>query len=287
MESDPARLRNNPGTNNPSVSIIVSTYNNVAGLESCLLGLARQVSPAEGILVADDGSSEPTRELVERFARRLPITHVWQPDDGFRLSEIRNKAAARSGDDYLVFLDGDCVPHPRFVADHRTYARSGTMVLGQRCALLGFHGTIVPRYPSLPKLCSLFVRKRILSDSRRFGLGWKKGFRGLVKGIRLPSPIYRKCFASETRGGNLAVWRGDFLRVNGFDESFKGWGFEDIDLVRRLIRFGVQPMQLIGGAACCHIDHPYNSANTANADIVNSERPIRCIAGVDQYLTSE
>lgn len=275
-----------PGNNNPSVSVLVSTYNNVAGLESCLLGLERQVVPADRIIVADDGSSEPTRELVERFATRLPITHVWQPDDGFRLSEIRNKAAARSGEDYLVFLDGDCIPHPRFVADHRTYARPGTIMLAQRCAILGFHGTVVPRSPSLPGVCSLFVRKRVLSDGPRFGVGWNRAIRGVLKGLRLPCPIYRSCTANETRGGNLGVWREDFLRVNGFDESFKGWGFEDIDFSRRVIRLGIKPKQLIGGAVCYHIDHPFNAANTANGELVNSERPIRCIEGVDKYLLS-
>jgi glycosyltransferase involved in cell wall biosynthesis len=283
-ECRPARLQDKPGRNNPSVSVIVSTYNNVSGLESCLLGLQRQVVPADRIVVADDGSAEPTRKVVERFARSLPITHVWQPDDGFRLSEIRNRAAARSGEDYLVFLDGDCIPHPRFVADHRDFARVGTIMLAQRCAILGFHGKILPRSPSLPGLCALLARKRLLSDGPRFGTGWKRAIRGLLKGIRLPRPIYRTCTEFETRGGNLGVWRADFLRVNGFDESFKGWGFEDIDFSRRVIRLGVEAKLLIGGAVCYHIDHPFNTANTANADLVNSERPIRCTEGVDKYL---
>jgi hypothetical protein len=74
------------------------------------------------------------------------------------------------------------------------------------------------------------------------------------------------------------------MRVNGFDESFKGWGFEDIDFSRRVTRLGVEPRQLIGGAVCYHIDHPFNPANAVNAELVNSERPIRCVEGIDKYL---
>lgn len=271
----------------PTVAVIVSTYNNIHGLESCFLGLEKQTQPAEGIYVADDGSRDDTRELVERYASRLPITHVWHPDDGFRLSEIRNKAVARTREDYLVFLDGDSIPHPRFVEDHRSYAKKGVIVLAQRCAIEGFQKQVVPGAPSPLHLVSLFLRKRILNDNQRWGSSWRMRWRGLLKGLRLPRPVYRPCTPNETRGGNLGVWREDLMKVNGFDEAFKGWGHEDLDFVHRLARAGVEHRQLLFRAICYHIDHPVNAENTANALRLQDDPRIRCEVGIDRHLMAE
>ena len=119
------------------ISVVVTTYNRPDALRAVLAGLAAQTDHGFEVLVADDGSRDDTRQLVERTAAAfpVPVAHVWQEDEGFRAGAARNRAAAVARGEYLVFLDGDCVPRPDFVAQHRTLAERGWMVAGNRILL--------------------------------------------------------------------------------------------------------------------------------------------------------
>ena len=117
------------------ISLIISTYERPGPLEQVLLGVQRQsVSPLE-IFIADNGSGPATRALLSSWQPRLaaPLRHLWQPDVGFRKTLILNQAVAAAHGDYLVLLDGDCVPHPKFVADHAALAEKDFWVQGRRC----------------------------------------------------------------------------------------------------------------------------------------------------------
>jgi len=267
----------------PSVGVVVSTFNNPEGLESCLLGLRRQSRAAARVVVADDGSGPANRRVVERHADHLPIEHVWQPDEGFRLAAVRNRATARCTEDYLVFLDGDTIPHRRFLADHTAAAVRGRVVLGQRCGLLGYRGALVSRQPSFVKLLALFARGRVINDSMALGTSLRHRFTGLRKGIRLPRPVCRPCSIREAHGGNLAVWREDFLAVNGFDEQFVGWGLEDHDFADRLVRLGRTPYRLLFQGVCFHLDTATAREPRPPRRELDRARATYCAQGVDQY----
>ncbi|MGB2815739.1 MAG: glycosyltransferase, partial [Burkholderiaceae bacterium] len=98
------------------VSVIVSTYNRPDALRAVLAGLAEQGDRGFEVLVADDGSGDETRATVAECAAvsAVPVRHIWHEDKGFRLSAIRNLAAAHAEGEYLVFIDGDCVPRLDF-----------------------------------------------------------------------------------------------------------------------------------------------------------------------------
>ncbi len=269
-----------------SIGVIVSTYNDPTSLESCLQGLLRQTMKPRKVYIADDGSGTESHRVIQRFSRDiLPIKHIWQKDQGFRKAQILNKAIARSTEEYLVFLDGDSVPHKKFIADHKKNARPGTVVLGQRCAIKGYYGKVLPRPPSPFKLFYLFCSGRVLNDNQRFGSGFKMKYRGFLKGLRSPKAICCCCTPNEARGGNLGVWSKDIININGFNEAFRGWGHEDIDLVMRLKKSGVAPMQLMFAGVCYHIDHPPNLENEANRSLLTENSPARCEIGLDQHMT--
>ena len=89
------------------------------------------------VVIADDGSGEPTAEVVRAFVPRLeavgvPLVHAWHPDEGFRLAAVRNLALALATGDYVLMVDGDCVLHPGFVRSHVAFARPGAFVQGSR-----------------------------------------------------------------------------------------------------------------------------------------------------------
>ena len=121
----------------PRVSLLVTTYNSPRYLELSIRSIFNQRRLPDEILVADDGSGEETRLLVEELAAEsfVPLRHIWHPDKGFRLSAIRNKAIEAANGDYIIQIDGDIILHPAFVLDHMRIARKGSFITGSRVLL--------------------------------------------------------------------------------------------------------------------------------------------------------
>ena len=220
------------------VSIILTTYERPDALLRVLESLDRQTDASFEVIVADDGSGPATAAAIEAFRNtaRCAVQHVWQEHRGFRAAESRNKAVAASRGDYLIFLDGDCIARADFITQHRALAETGWFVAGNRALL------------SEPFTGRLLASPELAADwSSRSLSGWigarlRGDVNRLMPLLRLPAAWPRKGKSREWQGAktcNLAVWREDFLAVDGFDESYVGWGHEDADLVIRLIRNGV------------------------------------------------
>lgn len=243
------------------VSVILSTYNRPKALSIVLSCLCLQDDDNFEIIVADDGSDAPTREVVKKIRTTFPnrtIRHVWQENKGFRLARIRNLAVKEAAGDYLVFLDGDCVPPPDFISKHRRLAEIGWTVYGQRI-LASQAYTISLEYAPQPlffldfwsfiNFFTLFVKRRV---NRAFpaiaitGNDWRK---------RNPH-----CW-EKIRGCNWAIWLKDYIAINGSDESFEGWGAEDKDVAVRLINNGVRIKDGRNALYVLHLWHPLECRN--------------------------
>ncbi|MBJ6725945.1 glycosyltransferase family 2 protein [Geomesophilobacter sediminis] len=230
---------------NLSVGVIVSTYNSPAYLARVLEGYRLQSRYPDELIVADDGSGPETAQVVEEFAARapFPVRHVWHEDNGFRLAEIRNRAIARAESDYLIFTDGDCVPHPCFVADHARAFRPGSFVTGKRM-LVGKDLSPTFLWKGFAGALASCLTGGLSGGHHLVRLPWynpgKKGIRGL-------------------RGCNIAVARADLLEINGFNEQIVGWGREDSELVGRLFALGRSRRETPFSAIVFHLWHPENS----------------------------
>ena len=257
------------------LSLILNTYQSPVALEKVCRGLSLQTEMPHEILVADDGSGDPTRQVVEKWREKVtvPFRHIWHEDTGFRRTIILNKAIAQSTGDYVVFLDGDCVPHPRFVADHFRLAEPGCWVQGRRCFVREPH---VPEFKAgNTPLFSWMMRGRIT---------------GVMKAFRWMRP--RVVLDQKQRGilgCNMGIWRGDLIAVNGLDEEFLGWGREDSDLGMRLYHLGRKRKLVHGWAVLYHLDHPFVSRDSipaaeARLNDTIASRKVRCVKGVAQYL---
>ncbi len=222
------------------ISIIVSTYNRADALDAVLRSLSRQSDRHFEIVVADDGSGAATARVVRDWTARAPVAvkHVWHEDRGFRLAEIRNLGIRQSAGRYLVFLDGDCITRPSFVAAHRRLAETGWFVTGNRILMsqrltaqaLTEASTARPE----PELFGLFAH---------LSLRTRGDLNRLAPLFALPLGGLRKRRATQWRGANgsnMAFWRDDLEAVDGFDAAFTGWGREDSDMFIRLIRAGVR-----------------------------------------------
>jgi glycosyltransferase involved in cell wall biosynthesis len=251
------------------ISVIVTTYNREDALEAVLSALSRQSDRGFEVVIADDGSGPGTAAVVERWRPRLGValSHVWQVDRGFRAAEIRNRAILACGGEYCVFLDGDCIARPDFIAAHRRLAEPGWFVTGNRVLLSGALTAAVLRDGLQPQTwgAAEWIRQR-----RRGGVNRLAGV------LRLPLGLLRKLGPGRWRGArscNLAVWRGDLERVDGFDASFSGWGREDSDLLIRLLHAGVRRKDGRFATGVIHLWHPEAdrgqlAANDARLDVV-------------------
>lgn len=233
------------------ISIIITTYNRPDALELVLMGLSRQTCQDFEVLIADDGSTDTTAKLLTKpwpFA----LKHVWQEDDGFRAAKIRNRAVKLARHEYLVFLDGDCVPGENFVRHHQQLAEQGWLVAGNRVLLSQKFTEQMLKYQA-----ALFTFSK---------WDWLKArLKGHINRLLplLPLPkLSRKSQAHEWRGVktcNLGLWRSDFETVHGFDERYVGWGYEDSDLVVRLLSSGVKRKQGHFKIPVWHLWHPENT----------------------------
>ena len=245
----------------PKVSLLVTTYNSPRFLELSLRSIFNQRMLPDEILVADDGSGEETRMLVEEMAAEsfVPVRHIWQPDEGFRAGAIRNRAIEAATGDYIIQIDGDMILHPAFVLDHVRMARRGTFVCGSRVLL------------------DEKLTEEILQTGRIELKPGEEGMKSSSNGRRkrLLSVMFRHYKASEgtyARSCNMACWRDDLLRVNGYNEDIKGWGREDSELSWRLINAGVKKRFLKFGGVQFHLFHKENSKDCDPRNIELMER---------------
>jgi glycosyltransferase involved in cell wall biosynthesis len=263
------------------ISVVLTTYKREDALGAVLRGLARQSDRSFEIIVADDGSGPATRELVERGAAGLdvPLKHVWQEDRGFRAGEARNRAVLASRGSYCIFLDGDCIPRPDFIAVHRRLAEPGWFVTGNRI------------------LMSRDYTERVLAEGREVELldlqDWvalrrQGNINRLAPMLPLPLGPLRKLRARAWRGArscNLAVWRSDLDLVDGFDAVYSGWGLEDSDLLIRLLRAGVRRKDGNFASGVLHLWHPENDRsslpeNQRRLDAIDRADRVRAITGL-------
>ena len=263
------------------ISVIVSTYNRADALDAVLRSLSTQADRDFEIIVADDGSRPDTGDVVARWRARagVPVKHVWHEDQGFRLAEIRNRAIVASQGAYCIFLDGDCLALPGFIAAHRAQAQPGWFVTGSRLLL------------------SQALTARVLADGQapeQWGLGTWIGQR-LRGGVNRIGPLLLSWSGVSAkrnerrwrgaRGSNMGFWRADLDAVDGFDAAFVGWGRENSDMFARMIRHGIRRRNARLEATVLHLWHPEQDrsrleANQHQLDQLLNETRVRARQGL-------
>ena len=255
------------------VGFVVLTYNRSDALLAVLRGLAPQCGPDTVVVIADDGSRPEHVQALQRglpsFA--CPVRHVWHPDIGFTAARARNLGARHAQADYLVFLDGDCVPGQGFAATSlarwRRRAISSTAAACSSAKLFSrrvLGGEVQPA--DLRR--SDWLRLRLSGDVNKLThlLYWPGA----------PGRVQDRFSWKGIRSCNFGVWYRDFEAVNGFDETFSGWGHEDADLVLRLHHHGLRRKN---GFLATEVFHLWHRENNRAQEAVNRERVLRRMQG--------
>ncbi len=271
--------------NTPSVSVILSTYNQPKWLEKALWGFEQQTEKDFEIVIADDGSSTETETLIRTFANSSPlkITHVWQEDHGFQKTKILNKAIRKSKGQYLIFTDGDCIPRNDLVATHFGRSRPGCFLSAG--------------YFKLDMRLSEKITKEDIQTQRCFDAHWllKNGLRKTFKLNKLTSEGFKEKFlntftttSATWDGNNASGWRNDILAINGFDERMQ-YGGEDREMGERLMNYGIIPVQMRYSTVTLHLDHTRGYVkkemivkNRAIRKITKREKRIWTVYGIEK-----
>lgn len=270
----------------PRASLILSTYEMPRALELVTEGLLRQTTHDFEVWICDDGSGGATRAVVEQFRARaaahFKVEHLWQENQGFRKCRILNRALQKSRGELSIFLDGDCIPHPEFIADHLAASTPGTYSAGRRVEL-------GEQYSS--RLTPESVRAGVL-DWPRLDLlrSFQRGdSQYLNRMLRITSPRLRHLLklnrVHDLKGCNYSVARSDLVAINGFDAAFEGYGREDTDVELRLQHLGLKIRSLKGMALQYHVWHPrraFTPQNDTRLDALRNSQRVRCEQGLDQ-----
>jgi glycosyltransferase involved in cell wall biosynthesis len=242
------------------ISILLATYNWPQALKLCLESLATQTDKNFEIIIADDGSTDSTKQVIEAFqaSHGIPITHLWQEDRGFRKTKILNEAIAAAHGSYLIFLDGDCIVQPDFVANHRALAQSGFLVTGSRVLLNEKLTQELLTWPNwnLTRFSSNLLVKRLSGGINKY---WPLKIKFGNNAWR----DYKKFVWRRIKGCNMACWKSDAESINGFDETMTGWGHEDADFVFRLQRHHVKRKSGSWSTEVLHLFHKINDQSNA------------------------
>lgn len=263
-----------------TISLVITTYNWKDALTLCLRSVARQRQLPLEVVVADDGSRDDTRELVADMAARFPVPlrHAWQEDRGFRAARVRNLGTSVTRGEYVIFVDGDLVLHPWFVADHARLIRPGIYLQGGRLN------------------ASPGETERLLAGGATNFSPWMPGHYKRRHAIHWPWLAARKLGKEKgiVMSCNMGVWRADLDRVNGFDHDYEGWGREDDDLAARLRHAGVERRALRFAGLAVHLWHPtrWPDGIPPTETIPNdrlyqrtlAQRSVRCERGLDEYV---
>jgi glycosyltransferase involved in cell wall biosynthesis len=246
----------------PLVSIVVTTYEWPQALDLVFHALSEQSDPAFEVVVADDGSGPETADVVNRWRDELEhgIVHVRQADEGWRKTHILNRGAHVARGEYLVFLDGDCIPRRGFLHAVRSALLPGWFLAGKRLQLserlsLRVLEEQIPVWRWSTVRWCLGAPRELLSTPRKYGrLGLFVPVRSRKRPWRSEPSEFVPPFG--TYGFFFGVARDDFERVNGFDLRFCGWGGEDEDLAARLRRTGLKCGWPGVNTTLIHLWHP-------------------------------
>lgn len=260
------------------ISILVSTYNWPEALEYSLRSMFSQSIQPDEIVIADDGSTHETKVLIEKLKSEttIPIKHVWHEDQGFRKTIILNKAIAQITGDYILQVDGDVILSKHFVSDHLELAEKNFFVCGSRV-----------------KLSPEVTEKLMKTNHFKLNI-WNMPLSFMLNSFR--SKLLRHFLAlryakkiDHLRGCNMAFWKEDLIRVNGYNEDLMQWGHEDGEIAFRLHFAGVKKKALKMGGNVYHLYHKESSRaneqrHLSELERVKSEHLSWCKNGLDKYL---
>ena len=255
----------------PKASVIISVYKDTEALHSMLYALDRQTETDFEIIVTEDCESEEMAGFLAEYKQRPDFHHLTQPDDGWRKTLAENRAIDSARAEYLMFLDGDCIPDKNFVAKHLASAEPGKFLTGRRVYLGPFFSRLLRKWPQLVRVIEnrwVFLALLIplhLDKVRSYEVGLSSRFLQWLRGKK-PVGIV---------GCNFSCYKKDMLAINGYNEDLTGVGAEDSDLQWRFEGLGMATKSVKFLIPVYHLYHEHKRHDYEyNLSVINEARKV-------------
>jgi glycosyltransferase involved in cell wall biosynthesis len=255
-------------------SVIAAVYNKIDYLKLVLAGFERQTKKDFELIIADDGSNEEVVKEIESIASNYSfrIKHIWHPDKGFRKNKILNQAILASENEYMIFIDSDCVPHSKFVEEHLNEKQENIVLTGRRVNL---SKKITDRL-TVENIKEGFLESNnlLMIEDALFG---KSNY--VEKGFYLQNKFLRTMLNKKYRGllgCNFSLHKKDLIDINGFDERYEAPSIgEDSDVEFRLGLNGVKVKSLNHIAVQYHLYHKLQERLQKNLELFEEAKKSR------------
>ncbi len=247
-------------------SIIISFYNKIEYLKLVLAGFEIQSENDFEIIIADDGSNQQVLSEIQKkiSSYSFRIKHIWQEDKGFRKNKILNKAILASESEYLIFIDGDCVPHSHFIEGHLSNAETNKILTGRRVNLSEKLTNQLDEQKIKQKILEKKFYKLIFDGIIGESVDVEKGV--YIKNKNLLQFLNRK--ERGLLGCNFSLFKQDLLDINGFDERYEAPSIgEDSDIQFRLELVGKKIKSVNHIAIQYHLYHKLQERPQKNLDL--------------------
>lgn len=255
-------------------SIIIPTHNKAEYLGYTLSSLSKQLVRPTEIIVVNDGSTDHTREVLDRFSARIPVRVVHQNCKG--RAAARNTGLSTALNDLIIFCDDDRIASPSFVAEHvrAAIASPRSICIGWKRRVLSLWREHLPltqqEYASIsgfqdfqnnkrdhPKAIEPTVSEALIeNDFDEFLRLWEIGDEVDNYDTSSPTTSQKLPWMYGTTA-NLSFNRNG-RRDIFFDEKYQGWGVEDTDFCYSLFKQGYD-IRSIDRAINYHQVHPLGS----------------------------
>ncbi|MBA3026787.1 MAG: glycosyltransferase [Sulfurimonas sp.] len=237
------------------ITIIISVYKDVPALDLIIHSLLNQTHEVDEIIISEDGNSQEMSEYSASL-KNAKIKHLSQEDKGWQKNRALNRAIAASTGDYLIFIDGDCIPYPTFIESHKLLAQKNAVLCGRR-------SEPGEKFSHLLRTKELSVKDFVSNYISNYFQLKNDGIRHYDDGIYLhPSSsllkLIKKFRKKENHivGCNFSCWKSDMEKINGFDEDFlMPTTGEDTDIERRMRHFGIKMNSCRYSANVIHLYH--------------------------------
>ena len=251
-------------------SVIISVYKNVRALRAILQSLERQTEQDFELIISEDGENEEMKAFVQSYTFPWPTQHLTQADEGWRKNKALNAAIKASRSEWLIFIDGDCVLHPRFVESHLRNSAPHAVLAGKRVKLNEELSEKVLQGEEIHLLPYLI---------------WKRGCQLVEEGFYISLARWFRRPVKHLTGSNMSMSKADIMAINGFDENYVLPAIgEDYDIEWRLPANGCKIVSVRNLAVQYHLYHPENwvddQKNMAYFKTIQEQNQIICKNGI-------
>ncbi len=245
------------------ITVIIPVYNRLEHLRAGFLCLLAQERQPDELIITDDGSSENVLDFIGDLIpkAKFKVKHIYQEDKGFRKTRALNNAVRNCEGELLIFCDQDLIFGEDYIKTIESKIQKNYFIMGrpentkkeERDKIIfelnngnKYENTIKNINKEYKKAVDKLLRKDYIRNLL-YVLGIKK------RGIKLVGMSY-------------SLFKKDYIKVNGYDEKYQGWGEEDDDFGNRLNAAGVKGKTFKTKELTLHLWHPFDPTKKQSAN---------------------